>query len=41
MLLHSEPSVYAPADHPILDLEKLHFATLATKPFDYLIVSGA
>ncbi len=39
MLLQSELSVYAPADHPILDFEKLRSATLATQPFDYLIVS--
>jgi SM-20-related protein len=39
MLLQSERSVYAEADHPILDFEKVRSATLATQPFDYLIVS--
>jgi SM-20-related protein len=39
MLLQSERSVYAEAEHPILDFEKVRSATLATQPFDYLIVS--
>ena len=39
MMLQSEQSVYAPADYPILDFEKARSATLATRPFDYLIVS--